>query len=83
MIAGFIEGKAVCDGVYCRGSFLRRKDRMDIYRLEEGGVWDAQRPLLFVIRQSDVELRVCGKVERDDCERCACDFSWCLSWGKK
>lgn len=49
---------------------------MNRNKFGEGGVWDAQRRLLIVIRQSDVELRVWGDMT---VKECACDFSWCLS----
>lgn len=44
--------------------FPRKKDRMKMYSLEEGGIWDTRRRVLMVISKSDAELRVCGKVER-------------------
>ena len=44
---------------------------MNRKQFEEGGVWDAQRRLLIVIRQSDVELRVWGEMT---VKECACDF---------
>lgn len=52
-------------------SLQRRKDRMNRNKFGEGGVWDAQRRLLIVIRQSDVELRVWGDMT---VKECACDF---------
>lgn len=39
MMAGIFDRKTDCDGVYCRGSFPRRKDRMNIYRIEEEEGW--------------------------------------------
>lgn len=67
MIAGIIQRKTGCDGVYCRGSFPRRKDRMNIYRIEEekGGGFGMHKGV-WVNSDKAVRWRVEGVWERGE-----------------